>query len=140
MNILLIDDEPRRAQPLIAYFMEIKRWRIEQATDPDIAMGLLPQGASCPFNLIILDIMMPPGSVVPKEVSNQGKDTGLALLRILSEHTGGRVPILVYTARIDLDYLQEDPRVADFIQKPRTPREVSETIIEVMTQWEASPQ
>jgi len=128
LHILLIDDEPRRAQPLIAYFKEIMGWEIEQALGPDEALAYLPPERSCPFDLILLDIMMPPGLTISKEASNQGRNTGLILLGILFKRTDGNVPILVYTARVDLDFLQEDPRVATFIQKPQMPSEVARII------------
>jgi len=124
MRILLIDDEARKAQAIISYFQEICGWDAEIATGPDQALKLLEGTMSQPYDLIILDIMMDPGTVIPSSLSEGGRATGLILLGMIRKLTGGKVPIVLYTARTDLDYLQSEGRVAGYVQKPRTVREL----------------
>jgi|GEM_PF-2432795 len=128
MRILLIDDEVRKAQALISYFQEVCRWRVDIASGPDVALELLRRKQNSNYGVIILDVMMEPGKEIPHDRSDHGRDTGLILLELITELTGGRVSIILYTARTDLDYLRTEGRVADYIQKPRSAREVANTI------------
>ena len=129
MRILIIDDERRRAEALVAYFEQICAWSVELATDPEEALSALSNviDGGPALDVIMLDIMMDPGSIVPAALSGGGKDTGLVLLGIIWDkmgHAGKNVPIIVFTARIDLEDLLQDRRVARYIQKPRTAREL----------------
>jgi len=139
MRILLIDDEVRRAEALMAYFEEICEWEVELATDPDQAMAAVERllAESPTVDVILLDIMMEPGSgsVVPRMLSRAGRDTGLVLLGVICEaigRAGKKVPIIVYTARIDLQALHGDPRVARYIQKPRSAIELEKDIEDIL--------
>ena len=128
MRILLIDDEVRKAQALIDYFQEVCGWSVEMAPGPDRALELLRAESSPLYDLIILDVMMDPGTVIPPELSEGGRATGLILLDLIAQLTDGNVLIILYTARTDLDYLKNDGRVAGYIQKPRTVRELAREI------------
>jgi CheY-like chemotaxis protein len=136
-RILMIDDEVRRAEALVAYFEQIRDWRVELATDPDSAMAVVARLAEreSAFDVILLDIMMEPGTVISRADSRGGRDTGLVLLGIICERLAPLdkpIPIIVYTARTDLDQLNADPRVARYIQKPRTARELAREIEELL--------
>ena len=134
MQILLIDDEPRKAQPLIVYLKEIRGWSVTQATNPDVALAYLPVHVTTRFKLILLDIMMPPGKALANHETHQGRDTGIVLFDTLNERTQGTVPIIIYTARTDVEeYFTDDQRAAGFIQKPQTPRQVASTINGVLS-------
>ncbi len=135
MRILLIDDEIRKAQALIDYFREVCDWNTEIASGPDRALELLKGGRA--YDLIILDVMMDPGTVVRRELSDRGRDTGLILLDLIAELTGREVLIVLYTARTDLDYLKSDGQVAGYIQKPRTVRELAREIEDLRAEAEA---
>lgn len=129
MDILLIDDEVRKAQAIVTYFQEVCGWNAEIAPGPDRALSLLRGRQDKPYDLIILDIMMDPGSVVPREMSDGGKATGLVLLRLIVELTGGEARVILYTARTDLDeQVKAEKCVAAYIQKPRTVRELAREI------------
>jgi len=134
MKILIIDDEARRAEALIAYFEQIRAWTVELVTDPDSALmvvGGLANRSSI-FDIIILDIMMEPGTSISRVDSRNGRDTGLVLLGMLCEKLsslGKPIPIIVYTARTDLgEQLNNNPKVARYIQKPRTAKELAREI------------
>ena len=128
MQILVIDDEVRKAEAVLSYFKEICGWSAEIAPGPDQALALVKARRGHPYDLIILDVMMDPGTVVPRDLSDGGKSTGLILLDSIVELTGGKTLIVLYTARTDLDHLKSEGRVAEYIQKPRTVRELAREI------------
>lgn len=128
MQVLVIDDEVRKAQTILSYFREICEWDVEIAPSPDAALMLLKERESRPYDLIILDIMMDPGTVIPRDLSDGGKATGLLLLDLIAKLTGGKTRVVLYTARTDLDYLMNEGRVAGYIQKPRTVRDLAREI------------
>ena len=132
MRILLIDDEVRKAQALISYFEEVCQWKTDIASGPDLALERLRGGQRNSYNVIILDVMMDPGSEISHASSNHGRDTGLILLDMIAELTNGKILIVLYTARTDLDYLQNDARVAAYIQKPRSVKEVANAIQQLL--------
>ena len=128
MDILLIDDEVRKAQAIMNYFQEVCGWSTEVAPGPDRALALLEARRDRPYDLIVLDIMMDPGTVIPREASDRGRATGLILLDLIVKVTDGKVRVILYTARTGLDYLASEGRVAGYIQKPRTVRELAREI------------
>lgn len=125
MKILLIDDERRKAQPLVQYLEVVCGWTVELAPGPRRALEVIHERND--FQVVVLDIMMDPEGVVDLAASDRGRGTGLLLLERISECIPG-VPIIIYTARIDLSSLAEDSRVAALVQKPSTARALVETI------------
>lgn len=123
-RLLIIDDEIRKAQSLIDYFREICEWGVEIASGPDEALEILSDAAECPFDVIILDVMMDPGKAILRESTNQGRDTGLRLLEMILKRYSGTVKLIVYSARTDLDVLKGDGRIAAYIQKPSSVRDI----------------
>lgn len=128
MRILLIDDEVRKAQALVAYFQEICEWETDVATGPDRAVELLKSEYGGLYDVIILDVMMDPGKVLSRYSTDLGRDTGLMLLDSIARITNGRVPIVLYTARTDLAHLGSDKRVAAYVTKPISGRELARRI------------
>jgi len=128
MRLLLIDDEVRKAQPLLSYFREVCDWNTEIATGPDQALKLLQCNGDCPYDVIILDVMMDPGTVIARELTNGGRDTGLILLEMIVKRTAGKVHIVVYSARTDLDHLKNEGLIAAYIQKPSSARDIARAI------------
>jgi DNA-binding response OmpR family regulator len=131
-RLLLIDDEVRKAQPLINYFREVCEWNAEMASGPDQALQLLRINGECPYDVIILDVMMDPGAAIPRELTNGGRDTGLILFDAIVKLTSVRVLIVLYSARTDLDNLKSDGRIAAYIQKPTSAREIAREINELL--------
>lgn len=138
MRILLIDDEVRKAKAIVSYFQEVRGWHVEMAPGPDRAVELLKGWQERSYDLIILDIMMDPGTVIALDQSGLGKDTGIILLRLIKELTGGGARVVLYTARTDLDYLKRDGLVAAYIQKPRTIKEFEREIDDLISGLEVS--
>jgi DNA-binding response OmpR family regulator len=128
MRLLLIDDERRKAEALINYFREVNDWIAEMANGPDEALEMLRLDGDCPYDVIILDVMMDPGCAISAELSNRGRDTGLVLLERIVGRLGDKTAIIIYSARTDLEHLKSDRRIAAFIQKPRSAREVAADI------------
>ena len=127
-RLLIIDDEVQKAQPLIRYFQEICEWNVDIANGPDRALEFLPVGDRCPFDVIILDVMMDPGKVIPRESSNGGRDTGLRLVEIIVNRFTAKVNVIVYSARTDLDWMNADARIAAYVQKPSSVRDIAKEI------------
>lgn len=131
MQILLIDDEVRKAQALVDYFREVCGWSVDIANSPARALQLLGAERVRAYDLIILDIMMDPGDIISRELSEGGRSTGLILLDSIVKLTAGEVLIALYTARTDLEHLKSDGRAAAYLQKPRTAREISREIVDL---------
>jgi CheY-like chemotaxis protein len=132
-RVLIIDDEIEKAQPLIRYFREICEWATEIAGGPDQALDeFLPTAEACPFDVIILDVMMEPGKAIPLQSTNNGRDTGLRLLELIVKRFSQRVNVIIYTARTDLDDLKKDDKVAEYVaayfQKPSEVRDIVKAI------------
>jgi DNA-binding response OmpR family regulator len=133
IRLLLIDDEVRKAEPLISYFREVREWSADMASGPDQALELLRTEGVHPYDVIILDFMMDPGAAIPRDLTNGGRDTGLILLEMITKHTGNKVPVIVYTARTDLEYLKSDSRIAAYIQKPASARAIARAIGDLLS-------
>lgn len=109
LRVLLIDDDARLAE-LLAGFLAQNDVALVHA--PDGAAGLRALGAGA-FDAVLLDVMMP------------GID-GLEVLRRIRGGAGGKIPVLMLTARGD-----EADRVVglelgadDYVPKPFSPREL----------------
>ena len=132
-RVLIIDDEIEKAQPLLRYFREICEWAADIAGDPDQALDeFLPAAEACPFDVIILDVMMEPGRQIPLQATNNGRDTGVRLLEIIVKRFTQRVNVIVYTARTDLEELKNDGEIAKhveaYFQKPSDVRDIVRAI------------
>lgn len=117
MKILIIDDEPRRMQPLVDYMVIVCGWAVRMANGPREAMTILGGKTDPEFDVVILDIMMDPEGIVDRTKSEGGRRTGLLLLSKVRLALP-RTLIVVYTAKIDVGELASDPRVAAVVQKP----------------------
>src|SRR5687768_15681683 len=109
LRVLLIDDDLRLAELLTGYLAQHDVALVHAA---DGAAGLRTLGGDA-FDAVLLDVMMP------------GVD-GLEVLRRIRAGAGGRVPVLMLTARGD-----EADRVVglelgadDYVAKPFSPREL----------------
>jgi len=131
MRVLVIDDEVRKAEPLVRYLRHVCEWYVEIASGPDEAMRLL-KTATLPYNVIILDIMMDPGTVIPRERSDGGRDTGLLLLEMIIARADRKEIVILYTARTDLGYLRGQGKVAEYVQKPGSAKEIARIITDLV--------
>ena len=127
MNVLLIDDDENRASPLYKYLTLIKRWEVEWATSPTDALLKLKK-PDRPFNVIILDIMMPEDDAVKDTISGDGYSTGLVLLEQIKELIKDPTQIAILSARGDVDYLLDNKEVDYCFQKPLFPEELVEKL------------
>ncbi len=102
MRILIVDDEQQLLDQL-QQALENQRYLIETATDGEEALDKL---FAAPFDLIILDIMMP-------------KTDGLTVLRE-ARNAGIKTPVLMLTARKEVDDRIEglDLGADDYLAKP----------------------
>jgi len=134
MKILLIDDDKVFSEPLV-WRLNHEKYEvtycqsIEDVLDKDGKMKV-PQP-----DCILLDIMMPRGRYSKSETA-AGKDTGLKLLPDIYKKCPN-IPIIVVTARGDLDIAELQEKYGDNIKailvKPVTPTEVVEMLEEIST-------
>lgn len=102
MRILLVDDEPQLLDQL-QQALENQRYLVEAATDGEDALDKL---FAAPFDLVILDIMMP-------------KTDGLTVLKE-ARNAGIKTPVLMLTAKKTVDDRIKglDLGADDYLAKP----------------------
>ncbi len=130
MHILLIDDDSIRTHPLVHYIKNVTEWEIDWAKSPAEAIAKISDD-SVNYNAVLLDVMMPPDESIDRLEGDMGFGSGLALLPRLSSMLAADVPVIVYSARQDLDFLNDDERVAAYIIKPVSPQDVADKIREL---------
>lgn len=128
MKLLFVDDDHRLRESLADYFRWVEGWEVIGAATPRAAWAEV-QKPGARFDVILLDIMMPPDGPIPPEKSGNGLDTGLVLLDLLTE-MGHRVVIL--SARQDLHFTVADGRASAYLRKTQTPEEIVEAIQSVI--------
>ncbi len=119
MRIIFIDDEQRRMQP---YVLELEDGEHEVVfrDDVDSALATLRNPEES-FELVVLDISMPPGNEFKFEDTVGGTRTGLALYDTLRRMQPDlKIVILtnVSDPRIAEHYKGEDHRLCRFVRKP----------------------
>lgn len=134
MKILLVEDDRRLSHYLGRYF-EIEGWEIERAYAPCEALEAVSAEGRHGIQLIVLDIMMPTDGSIDEKKSDYGQDTGLLLLEKLIPEIGKAIPIVVLTARLDLDWLVDSGKVCAYLQKTMTPEEIVEAIKEKFREY-----
>lgn len=130
MHILLIDDDSIRTHPLVHYIKNVTEWEIDWAKSPAEALEKISDN-SVNYNAVLLDVMMPPDESIDRLEGDMGFGSGLALLPRLSSMLAADVPVIVYSTRQDLDFLNDDERVAAYIIKPVSPQDVADKIREL---------
>ncbi len=126
MHILFIDDDIKRNRPLVRYIESSEHWEVDWAESPAKALARLekPDDIDC----IVLDIMMPPDDSIDQDRSIMGMDTGLLVLEKIDEITEGKIPVVVLTARQDMQRLETDQRVKEYLKKPQPAEKVISAI------------
>lgn len=137
-RILFIDDElcPGQQQPsgnyMWYYTVALKDadYDVVEVLGPDDALAELANKDQH-FDLVILDIMMPPGNAYKDDDTRNGLRTGVLLARRI-ENDWPKLPILVLTNVLEpeaLDALKALPSVKRILTKPKyTPFQVFEEI------------
>ena len=131
MKILFIDDDVKRNLPLVRNLEYGQEWKITQERSPKSALLALQGEAK--FDLILLDVMMPPDESIDRERSNLGQSTGLLLMEKIHEITQGKIPLIILSARQDLqETLAQDKRVKAYLKKTMSEKEIIAAIKEAL--------
>ena len=118
-KILIVDDEPNLLL-VVGDQLRMDGYTVLTATNGDDALQVLRQQTP---NLIILDISMP-------------GMTGLALLKKLSDPDGKpHYPILVFTARANMESFFKTTGVAGFLSKDSAPAQLSAEIKRILAKY-----
>ncbi len=133
-RILFVDDEDWSVKP---YFEKLQDQgcEVDLATDGDQALARLQQQS---YDLVVLDIMLPPGEKMGENV--EPRKTGEVLLRRLRAgklpdlKTAANVPVVVLTAVTDqkLSDKIQALDVAHIFQKPASFAEVTDRILDLL--------
>lgn len=92
-KILYIEDEIYSLKARLQMLRDIG-YDVKEAIDVEFA---LKESESEKYDLILLDIMMPPG-ILDKDEANQGYETGVPLTKKIKEGINKDTPIIVITA------------------------------------------
>ncbi|MBX6425686.1 MAG: response regulator transcription factor [Variibacter sp.] len=122
-HLLLVDDD-RRIRDLLSRYLANEGYRVTTAESAAQARAKL-EGLA--FDLIVLDVMMP-------------GESGFELAR--SIRASSRVPILMLTARSDIDDRITGLELGadDYVPKPFEPRELSLRIANILKRAQPAPQ
>lgn len=133
-RILFVDDED---WSVMSYFEKLRDHHIEVdlARNGDEAIEWLQKTA---YDLIVLDIMLPPGAKIGKDV--EPRKAGAILLHmirrneVLDMKTTPDVPVVVLTAVADQKLLENirQLRVTEIFQKPALFDEVTEKLVALL--------
>lgn len=109
-HILIVDDD-RRIRDLLSRFLTSEGYRV---TTADSAAHARAKFSGLTFDLLILDVMMP-------------GETGVEFARSIRSVGGRGVPILMLTARHEIEHRIEGLQAGadDYLAKPFEPRELS---------------
>jgi DNA-binding response OmpR family regulator len=132
MKILFIDDERKRNEYLVSDLKEHYDIEIEWIREVKLVDVKLKNN----FDAIILDIMIPYDdtlSTEEKKKANNGLATGIILLERIRA-IKQKIPILIYSARGDINkYLINYKNIA-YLQKPKKPELIIDEIKQLIRQ------
>jgi len=100
--ILFVDDEPRRMDSFVQE-LRYSGYEVEFQQDVDSAFRYIQKNAE-KLDLIILDILMPPGEITREMDTDFGLRTGICFLDIVKKNFPS-IPIFVLTNT----YVNDDP-------------------------------
>lgn len=133
-RILFVDDEDWSVTP---YFPKLQDANVEVdlAKDGDEAISFLQKNT---YDLIVLDIMLPPGSKIGKRV--EPRKAGAILLQIIRQNevpnmkTSSKVPVVILTAVIDhaLSESIKQLDITEIFEKPASFDEVTEKLLALL--------
>jgi CheY-like chemotaxis protein len=133
-RILFVDDEDWSVEP---YFDKLRDHHIEVelAINGDEAIEKLQKSR---YDLIVLDIMLPPGNKIGKNVEPRKAGTillhGIRRSEIPNMKTASNVPVVVLTAVADQKLLENIKQlgVTEIFQKPAPFDEVTQKLIALL--------
>ena len=125
--ILYIEDQPIRTR---IKMLEDEGYKIIVAREGTEALNFIKNEA---VDLILLDVMMPPGDELNSEDAREGFSTGVVFTRKIREE-GINMPIIVITANPDRDLERELTQlgVSKYLRKPVSQSELEEAIKECL--------
>jgi DNA-binding response OmpR family regulator len=126
MKILFIDDEKKRNEFLVADLRQHYDMHIDWVRD----VKALFENTSYNYDAIILDIMLPQDDSFTseeKKKSLNGLATGLVLLERIRKNNE-KIPILIYSARGDIQDFISNIRNVSFLQKPKDPEIIKDEL------------
>ena len=116
MKMLYVEDDVGRNRPFVNVLTNVLGWDVVWATAPAEAMMKLKIEKE--FDIIVVDIMMPSDSEVGEEESELGMSTGIALIDRIRQVVPSGLPIVILSARQDLEYMVNSGIVQAYITKP----------------------
>lgn len=118
MKILLIDDDPYWSNGLIRS-LRFENWDVHYATSPSEGVRILREASalSRPFDVILLDVMMPADTETPEARHRGGHGTGLSLLRRIQSMGPGNTKIILLTARQDIEASEYEGMAIAYLRK-----------------------
>jgi CheY-like chemotaxis protein len=133
-RILFVDDEDWSVTP---YFPKLQDENVDVdlAKDGDEALSLLQKNK---YDLLVLDIMLPPGNKIGKQV--EPRKAGAILLRIIRQNeipnmkTLPTVPVVILTAVIDHQLAEslKPLEATEVFQKPAPFDEVTDKLLALL--------
>ncbi|MCG3118523.1 MAG: hypothetical protein ALAOOOJD_00743 [bacterium] len=133
-RILFVDDEDWSVTP---YFPKLQDEKVEVdlAKDGDEALSLLQKNK---YDLLVLDIMLPPGNKIGKRV--EPRKAGAILLQLIRQNevpnmkTLPTVPVIILTAVIDYTLSEsiKQLEITEIFQKPASFDEVTEKLLALL--------
>jgi CheY-like chemotaxis protein len=133
-RILFVDDEDWSVTP---YFPKLQDENVDVdiAKDGDEALNLLQKNQ---YDLLVLDIMLPPGSQIGKQV--EPRKAGANLLRLIRQNevpnmkTSPAVRVVILTAVIDHNLAEnlKPLEVTEVFQKPAPFDEVTDKLLALL--------
>lgn len=135
MKILFIEDDVNRNRPLAQYLEDYKKWEVIWTTTPKSSLEELKKRQG--IDVILLDIMMPADDSVDIEKSEEGMSTGILLIEEIQKIAHKKIPIVVLSARKDLQWLVDQKKVNCYIRKPMSGDEVIEIISKVIEEFKS---
>lgn len=137
-RMLFVDDEDWSVTP---YFSKLQDENVDVdlARDGDEALDLLQKNK---YDLLVLDVMLPPGSKIGKKV--EPRQAGAILLHMIRRNeipnmkTAPEVAVVVLTAVTDqkLSESIRQLRVSEFFQKPALFDEVTDKLLKLVNAGE----
>jgi len=127
--ILYVEDQPLKTR---IKMLEDEGYKIIVARDGTASLDCLRKES---IDLILLDIMMPPGDKLNIENAREGFATGVVFTREIKMHDEWKdIPIIVITANPDRDVEREltELGVSKYFKKPVTQSELEEAIKECL--------
>jgi len=120
-TVLFVDDDAKRGGSLADFLQE--EYKVLLVDKTGDALKLIREGMN-DIDLVILDIMMPPGEL-GKERTDNARRTGLVLLREI-RNASPKIPVVIFTVVRDPQLRAEALRSGAvlYLEKPMLPSDL----------------